>query len=100
MKELDSATRSKLDGVLERVKEPQSELSLAELGLVRKFTLSEAGKTIVVYLDMGEGRNRYECPACSLATGLVREGVERALREELAREFPGFEVHFDGAPRE
>jgi len=97
MRELDSGTRAKLDAVLARVKEPQSELSLAELGLVKRFTFSKEEKTIVVYLDVGE--DPYACPACSVGSGLVREGIERSLREELEREFPGFELLFEGAPR-
>ena len=92
MKELDAATRGKLDTVLSRVREPQSELSLAELGLVKKFTYSAAERTIVVRLEVGE--DPYACPACAVGTGLVRQGIERALRAELEREFPGFSVEF------
>jgi hypothetical protein len=90
--ELDSATRTKLDGVLDRVKEPLSELSLAELGLVSKMTYSESQKVIIARLNVDAPR--FECPACSAMEGEVIQGIERRLREELERTFPGFTVEF------
>ena len=94
--ELDVATRHKLDDVLQRVKEPQSELSLAELGLVSKFTFSAESKTIQVHFDLGNpGMN---CRVCTdvntVVNGIVRDGLERSIADELAKEFPGFAVEF------
>jgi metal-sulfur cluster biosynthetic enzyme len=90
--EVDVATRHKFDDVLARVKEPQSELSMTELGLVSKLTYSEKDKTILVYLDMGS--DPHDCPACWAVDDQVRKGVERRLTEELENEFPGFTVEF------
>ncbi|MBL8965745.1 MAG: hypothetical protein JNG85_01980 [Spirochaetaceae bacterium] len=91
--ELDSANRSKLDAVLARVKEPLSELTLQELGLVSKFTYSAKEKTIVAALNVDAAR--FECPACSAMYGEVIQGIERNLREELLKEFPGFTILFE-----
>jgi metal-sulfur cluster biosynthetic enzyme len=91
--ELDASVRAKFDDVLERVKEPQSLLSLAELGLVSSFNYSAKGKVILVRLNIGSPR--FQCPACSAINGEVKMGIERLLREELGKEFPGFAVDYD-----
>lgn len=93
MKELDSATRAKFDAVLERVKEPQSDLSIGELGLVSRFSYSAKEKGILVVLNIGSPR--FACPACSAINGEIKRGIERQLREELEKEFPGFSVDID-----
>ncbi|MCX7024830.1 MAG: hypothetical protein NT080_09445 [Spirochaetes bacterium] len=90
--DVDSAARAKFDAVLERVKEPQSELSLSELGFVSKFTYSAKERVIVVHLDIATPR--FECPACYAINGVVKQGIERMLREELEKEFPGFSVEY------
>jgi hypothetical protein len=94
--EIDVATRHRFDDVLQRVKEPQSGLSLSEIGLVSKFTYSAAEKTILVYFDFG--RPTFVCPTCTevngVVNGIVRESLERLLREELQKEFPGFSIEF------
>lgn len=92
MRELDFNTRKKLDNVLEKVKEPQSELSLTELGLVKKFTFSEQEKTIIVYLDMGE--SSCKCPVTGMANSIVRGGIEKDLENELLSQFPDFLIKF------
>lgn len=92
MTELDAVTRSKFDAILDRVKEPLSELSLAELGIVSRFTYSAGERVIVARLNLDAPR--FECPACSAMAGEVAQGIERRLREELEKEFPGFTVEF------
>lgn len=91
--ELDAGTRGKLDAVLAKVKEPLSELSLQELGLVAKFTYSAKEKTIVAVLNVDAAR--FECPACSAMYGEVIQGIKRNLTEELTKEFPGFTILFE-----
>ncbi len=90
--ELDHATKAKFDAVLARVKEPQSELSLAELGLVKKFSYHEAEKTIAVHLDFGP--QIMECPACTAVDGFILSTVQRDLKGALEEEFPGWAIIF------
>jgi len=91
--ELDMATREKLDGVLDRVKDPITELSMAELNLVSKITYSAKEKVLAVRLE--GAAPRHECPACSAMNGEVLTGIERMLREELLKEFPGFTIEYE-----
>ena len=90
--ELDPATRAQFDAVLERVKEPVTELTLAELNLVTKITYSAKEKILIVHL--AGASPRHECPACSAMNGEILIGIERLLTEELEKEFPGFTVKF------
>ncbi|HCM25292.1 MAG: hypothetical protein A2Z99_04930 [Treponema sp. GWB1_62_6] len=90
MKELDLSVRQKFDSVLDRLKEPQSELSFAELGLVKKISYHEPEKTIVAYLDVLTPR--LECMACSAVNGFVLGTLERDLKVALEAEFPGWIV--------
>lgn len=91
--ELDTVVRHKFDDILARVKESQSELSIAELGLVKKLTYSAKEKVIVIHMD--RPYDRFECPACMAVDDEVRKGIERRLREEFEKEFPGFTVEFE-----
>lgn len=91
--ELDPATRAKFDAVLTRVKEPVSELSLSELNLVSKIRYSAKEMALVVRLAGSPAG--HECPACSAMNGQVLVTIERTLREELQKEFPGFSVEYE-----
>ncbi len=91
--ELDPATRAKFDAVLGRVKEPVSELTLSELNLVSKIRYSAKEKALVVRLAASPPG--HECPACSAMNGQVIATIERTLREELQKEFPGFTVEYE-----
>jgi metal-sulfur cluster biosynthetic enzyme len=88
--DMDLSVRKKFDDVIAKVKEPQSELSLADLGMVSKIRYFEKDKTIIVYLSANEPRS--ECPACSVISGVVLAGIERDLIAELEVEFPGWAI--------
>jgi len=90
MKELDLAVRDKFDAVLEKLKEPQSELSFAELGLVKKISYHEKERTIVAHMDILSPR--LECMACAAVNGFVSERLERDLKAALQAEFPGWTI--------
>jgi len=92
--ELKMDIREKFDAILARVIEPQSELSVAELGLVKKMTYYEADKTIVVYMNYAiPGASA--CPACSIATDMMKDSIDRDLKAAILAEFPGWTVKFD-----
>lgn len=90
MKEIDRATSAKFDKVLSSVRDRQSELTLAELGFVKKISYFEKDRTIVVYL--ATSKTGPGCPACAAIDGFVQNSVERDLTEALQKEFPGFAV--------
>jgi metal-sulfur cluster biosynthetic enzyme len=92
MKELDVETRKKFDRVLSGVIESQSELSIGELGLVKKFSYHETEKTIVVHLDVQ--KQDYQCPACFAVDQFVIDRLENNIRAALEKEFPLWKIEF------
>jgi len=93
MPELPMDVRKAFDDILDAVKESQSELSLAELGLVKKIGYYAADKTLVVHMNY-PAYNPAECPACSVATGLMKSSIERDLSAALSGAFPGWTIEF------
>ncbi|HOZ71619.1 MAG TPA: hypothetical protein PLW80_10050 [Spirochaetales bacterium] len=92
--DLPMDVRVKFDAILDGVIEPQSELSLAELGLVKKITYYKADTTIVVYMNYARPTVA-DCPACSVATDMMKSTIERDLSAALLEAFPGWTVRFD-----
>ncbi len=91
--ELKMDVRDKFDAILARVKETQSDLSLAELGLVEKLTYHEREKTIVAHMSFAP-YDPSSCPACSVVDDMVKSSVERDLKEAILVDFPGWNVEF------
>ncbi len=91
--ELDLSVSKKFDAILDRVKETQSELSLAELGLVKKLSYFEKDKTIIAYMNFA-APNPSTCPACFIATDMMKDSIERDLRAAITSDFPGWTVSF------
>jgi len=91
--ELPMDIRGKFDAILDRVKEPQSELSLAELGLVKKLTYFKAEKTIVAHMNYGKP-DAAECPACRVATDMMKDSIDRDLKAAILEDFPGWTIEF------
>lgn len=92
MTELDQVTKAKFDRVLTGVVEPQSELSIGELGLVSKFGYYPADRTIQVHLDVCS--LDYQCPACYAVDDFIIGTLERRIRAALLEEFPDWTIEF------
>ncbi len=90
--EIDQATAAKFDAVLAKVKEPQSSLSVGELGLVKKFSYHPKDTTILVHLDFGP--QIMTCPACTAVDGFILTTIHRDLKAALETEFPGWTILF------
>ena len=88
--ELDRVTTDKFDKVLNEVIDPQSELSLAELGLVKKFSYHAPEKTIVVHLDVQQPVA--ECLACTTVDGFILAKISQAIIQAMETEFPGWTI--------
>lgn len=87
---LDSEIQKRIDSALAKVKEPQSDVPIVDLGLVNKVTYSAREKTLVVSLAIGTPR--FQCPACSAINGVVKQGIERRIVEKFSEEFPDHRI--------
>ena len=86
---MDSAMKKKIDAVLDRVKEPESGLSIAQLGLVERLRYSSASKTLYVCTSTIR-HNRKQC--CTVLQGLLISGTLNSLTREFQKEFPDLSV--------
>ena len=87
---MDPEVRNKIDAALARVKEPQSDVPIVDLGLVGNVRYSAEQKAIEVTLAIGYPPG--QCPACLAINGIVKQGIMRRAAEEFQKEFPGFSI--------
>ncbi len=87
---MDKEMIKKIDSVLDRVKEPESNLSVGQLGLVKKFRYNETKRTLYVYADTYATHK----PCCFLITKLIEIKLMSELENELKKEFPNLAIRF------
>lgn len=87
---MDEEMKRKIDGVLERVKEPESGLSIAGLGLVERLRYSEKHRKLVVFT------NPIKSPpgCCVIMAKLLQDATGKRLTEEFKKEFPDLSIEF------
>ncbi len=79
-----------LQTVLDRVKDPETGLSVAQLGLVRKIRYVKESKKLLVLLTF----IRPGPVCCSLLSGMVLSTVKKNLQTKLERAFPELTVEY------
>lgn len=82
----------KIDTILETVKEPETDLSMTDLQLVKKISWSEKEKRFLITMDIAQPRST--CLVCGVVTEQIRAGIERRLEEAFIQAFPGNTVEF------
>ena len=87
---MDSNMKKKIDAVLERVKEPESGLSIAELGLVERLRYSEKHKKLIIFT------NPTKSPpgCCIIIAKLLQKATGKGLTKEFQKEFPDLSIEF------
>ena len=81
--------KQKIDAVLDRVKEPETGLSVAQLGLVERLRYKASEQTLSV---MVSDVNRGQHTCCIIIQGLILSSVLNALTAELKKEFPNLTI--------
>jgi len=89
---VNSQVQKTIDSILEKVKEPETLRSVAELGLVKKVTLSDSAREILVTMDIAEPR--LSCFVCSVVNEKIRDTIQQRLKAEFEQEFPGYHCDF------
>jgi len=81
---MDEIMKKKLESVLERVKEPETNLTISELGLVERFRYYPKKKKLSVFLNpIKPGK-----VCCSIISSLLLSSTIKDLMNELQKEFP------------
>ncbi|MCX7775485.1 MAG: hypothetical protein WHT81_03310 [Rectinemataceae bacterium] len=87
---MDPEMKKKIDETLAKVREPQSDVPIADLGLVEKITYSQKENTLLIALVTG--LLPYQCPACSALNTVVLEGIRRRALEAFQEAFPDLTI--------
>ncbi len=88
----DPSVQARIDGILKRLRDPESGLRLAELNLVRRVRVAEREK--IVYLDVPFDSHTPGCMACAGIAMTIIQGIRRELLAAFENEFPGYVVEF------
>jgi metal-sulfur cluster biosynthetic enzyme len=83
---MDPQMRRRIDAVLDRVKDPESGLPLARIGVVERVRYNADRRELYVFTDFLS--HQPGCPACVGIASVVIDGIRRRLLEELRVEFP------------
>ena len=86
---MDLVMKQKIDKVLDRVKEPESGLSIAQIGLVKKLRYNPTRKKMYIFTSTIR-HNRKQC--CTVLQGLLISSTLNSLTEEFKKEFPDLAV--------
>jgi len=78
----------KIESVLDKVKEPESLLSVAQLGLVEKISYSTKNKKLYVFLN--SINPTHGC--CTIMASLLLSTILKNLTEEFQKEFPDLSI--------
>ena len=84
--------KQKIDAVLDRVKEPTTGLSIAQLGLVRRLRYIESKKKLVVFFST---THQHVPKCCKIIQGLLLTDILKALTEEFTKEFPELTIEMN-----
>ena len=87
---MDPEMRKKIDETFAKVREPQSDAPIVDLGLVQKVTYSQKEKTLLIQLAIGYPPG--ECPACLAINGVIKKGVVRRAKEAFEAAFPELKI--------
>ena len=81
---IDDSMKQKIDAVLDTVKEPESGLSVGEIGLVQKFRYVSSKKTLYVFRNSilpSKG-------CCNIMSNMLLAATQKNLLDALKASFP------------
>ena len=81
--------KEKIDRVLNTVKEPETGLTMAQLGFVERVRYSEAKKKLMVFSCNFKPHHK---SCCTVLQGLLISGTKNSLTEAFHKEFPDLAV--------
>jgi metal-sulfur cluster biosynthetic enzyme len=82
----------KIDAVLEKIKDPESGLPVAQLGLIRRVRYSEKDKRFYIFTDAY--RHLPHCVTCAAIAQTIIATIARDVTAEFQKEFPDLTVEF------
>ena len=81
---IDDSMKQKIDAALDIVKEPESGLSVGEIGLVQKFRYVSAKKILYVYRNPIASSKG----CCTIMSNMLLATTQENFLDELKKSFP------------
>jgi len=82
----------KIDAVLKRVKDPESNLPIARLGLVKRLRYSEKENKLYIFTNVYQ--HLPNCVTCAAIARTIVATIIRDLTTEFEKEFPDLAIEF------
>jgi len=82
----------KIDAVLDRVKDPESDLPIARLGVVKRVRYNEELKILYIFTDFYS--HMPKCVTCAAIAKTLASVIVRDITKELQTEFPDLSIEF------
>jgi len=82
----------KIDAVLDRVKDPESDLPVVQLGVIKRVRYNEELKTLYVFTDFYS--HMPKCVTCAAIAKTLASSIVRDLTKEFQTEFPDLSIEF------
>lgn len=89
---MDEEMKRKIDLVLDRVKDPESDLPISRLGVIERLRYNEEKSELYIFADFLS--HQPGCMACVGIAATVIDGIKRRLLAEFGREFPELRIMF------
>jgi len=83
---------TKIDAVLDRVKDPESELPVSRLGVVKRIRYNEDLKKLYIFTDFYS--HLPKCATCAAIAKTLASVIVRDLTKEFQTEFPDLTIEF------
>ena len=87
---MDKIIQEKIDRVLGSILDPQTGMTIAQLGLVGKIRHVEKEQKLIVFFN----RLGYTKACCAALNMAMLSDFETAIKQGLMAEFPGLSVEF------
>ena len=89
---MNEEMKQKIDKVLDRVKDPESDLPLSSLGVIERLRYNQARQELYIFTNFMA--HRPGCLACAGVAAAVVEGIKRRLLAEFRNEFPELQIMY------
>lgn len=86
---MDAVMKEKIDRVLNTVKEPETGLTMAQLGFVERIRYIEDKQKLLIFSRNLKPNHKY---CCTVMQGLLISGTVNSLTEAFQNAFPDLSV--------
>lgn len=84
--------KRKIDLILDRVRDPESDLPISRLGVIERVRYNESKRELYLFTDFLS--HQAGCLTCVAIASTIIDGIKRRVLEEFKKEFPDLTTRF------